>query len=132
MGHSILIVEDEAITVMLYREILKSGGYRIAGTASTGREAIALASSARPDIIIMDIFLNGDITGVDAARQIRRGSDIPIIFVSANTDEMTKSMALTVPNTGYLKKPVNFIDLLNTVGKHLDYFGEVGVSQMAR
>ena len=83
-GTKILIVEDEILIAEDLRNILQRTGYQVVGTASSGIEAIKKADKLRPDLILMDIRLQGDMDGVEAARQIRSKADIPIIYVTAH------------------------------------------------
>lgn len=101
----ILIVEDEAIIAMLIEQVLLSAGYDVCGKVMSGLEAIEAAKSLCPDMIIMDIKITGDMDGIDAARAINSTSDVPIIFISAYADEMTKEKASAVIHYGFFKKP---------------------------
>lgn len=102
---SILIVEDEAIVALDLRYRLEAFGYAICGTASTGDEAIRLARSAHPDIVLMDIQLKGAMDGIEAARHIGEELDVPIVFVTAFTDEATLLRVKSAAPYGYIIKP---------------------------
>lgn len=79
----ILIVEDENIIALNIKKKLKSFGYSIPAIASTGEEALKLTEIILPDLILMDIMLKGEMNGVEAAEQIRKRFDIPIIYLTA-------------------------------------------------
>ena len=90
---SILIVEDEAILALDLCVRLEAEGYTIVGTATTGRQALALFEQQPADIIICDINLRGDWTGIDTARKLKAHHPVPIIYLSALTDRLTLDLA---------------------------------------
>ena len=100
----IMIVEDEAIAAMLLSERIQEWGWKVAGIEGTGRGAISMAADLHPDVILMDIRLKDDVDGIEAARSI--GSNIPIIFFSAYTDEATRQRAAELNPRAFLKKPL--------------------------
>ncbi|MBI5047610.1 MAG: PAS domain S-box protein [Deltaproteobacteria bacterium] len=101
----ILIVEDEEFSSILIRDALKGLGYTVAGIASTGKEAVEKAEATRPDLVLMDIVLKGEMDGVAAAKQIRERCDIPVIYLSALTgDELLKRVEPIEPFE-YILKP---------------------------
>ena len=102
---SILIVEDEAIVALDLRYRLEAFGYAICGTASTGDEAIRVATLAHPDIVLMDIQLKGTMDGIEAARRIGQELEVPIVFVTAFTDEATLTRVKSTAPYGYIIKP---------------------------
>jgi len=101
----ILVVEDEAITAMDMQRCLKKLGFDVPVTAATGEDAIDLAMQLKPDLILMDIILKGDMTGTEAAIHISNRFQIPIIFVTAYNDEKTFNDAKSSNPYGYLSKP---------------------------
>ena len=101
----ILVVDDEATITTHLEERLTHMGYEVAGTASSGSEAIELSKKFNPDIILMDIVMPGKIDGIEAARQIREDQDIPVIFLTAYEDEKLINRAKDVNPLGYLVKP---------------------------
>lgn len=108
---SILIVEDEKISSMLLEHLLSQLGCHIAGTASTGEEAIRQAESSHPDLIIMDVGLKGDMNGIEAARTICQYQQIPVLFLTAYTyEEISKDQNLP-EQFGFLSKPVMIDEL---------------------
>jgi len=102
---SILIVEDEAIVALDLRYRLEAFGYSICGTVATGDDAISVARSVHPDIVLMDIQLKGAMDGIEAAERIGDESGIPIVFVTAFTDEATLSRVKSAAPYGYIIKP---------------------------
>lgn len=108
---NILIVEDEAITAMDIRERLKKFGYHVPAITPSGEEAVEMARSIKPNLILMDIYLKGNIDGTVAAQQISRHQHIPIIFLTAYKDEDTFSRAKLSSPYGYIGKPIDSRDL---------------------
>jgi len=103
----ILIVEDEGIIAADIEDRLKRLGYEASGWASTGEEAIGLAVSTNPDLILMDIMLKGPMDGIEVAEQVRRQYDVPVIFLTAFSDETLLERAVAIEPFSYLLKPFN-------------------------
>jgi len=108
---SILIVEDEAFSAMFLRDALSCEGYQICDTVATGEGAIAIAENKRPDIILMDIRLAGELDGIEAASRIRQKNKIPIIFTTGHSDEKIAARARKVDPVAYLIKPIDIDEL---------------------
>src|SRR3982750_4308612 len=83
----ILVVEDEAITAADLQDRLEAMNYEIAGWATSGEEAIELGGDKRPDLVLMDIILRGVMTGIEAAAVVRSELHIPVIFLTANSND---------------------------------------------
>ncbi len=101
---NILIVEDEIVEAMNLKNSLQSMGYDVLDIVSSGNEAIEKANKLKPDLILMDIFLKGDIDGIEAAKSIKQ-SKIPIIYLTAFLDDNTVNRALLSEPYGYIIKP---------------------------
>ncbi|RJP70674.1 MAG: response regulator [Ignavibacteriales bacterium] len=101
----ILIVEDEAIIAEDLREVLVRLGYDVVAYVSSGEQAIQKAVELKPDLILMDIMIQGDIDGIETAQFIKVRIDIPIIFVTGNADEQTLKRAKVSEPFGYILKP---------------------------
>ena len=101
----VLIAEDDAIGAEFIKAILDSVGYRIAGVAATADEAVALAQSENPDVVLMDIYLRGPETGIDAARRIHLSSDVPVIYLTAFANDALVAEACPSEPYAYLVKP---------------------------
>jgi two-component system, response regulator PdtaR len=103
--YRILVVEDENLTALEIQSKLKLWGYEVADTVSSGEDAVEKALELKPDLILMDIVLKGDITGVDAAKTIKESLNIPIIYLTAySNDEIFQGAKITRPYA-YLIKP---------------------------
>jgi len=101
----ILIVEDEAIVTMDLRYKLEFMGYSVPAEISSGQEAVDAASRLRPDVVLMDIWLGGEMDGIDAAEEIRRRFNIPVVYLTSHADEDTLRRAKTTGPSGYILKP---------------------------
>ncbi len=111
----ILIVEDEAITALDEQETLEEMGYEVVDIVDTGEDAIASAGELKPDLVLMDITLKTEMTGQDAAWQIREKYDIPVIFVTAKGNKAIYDAANYGHTTGYIIKPFDPDKLKATV-----------------
>ena len=101
----ILIVEDEEIVLRDLEGVLGRLGYGISGATSSGEKAVELAAAARPDLVLMDVTLRGEMDGVEATRQIRERLDIPVIYLTGDSDEETFQRAKSANASGYIFKP---------------------------
>ena len=111
----ILIVEDERIEAMNFKKFLIALGYDVVGIVSTGKDAINKVAEFKPDLILMDIILKGDMDGIETVEKIKEESNIPVIYITANHDENIISRAKNTSPLGYLLKPVNKTILKNTI-----------------
>ncbi len=102
---TILIVEDEVIVASDLSRKLERLGYEVCGTAMDGEEAVALAGSLRPHLVLMDIRLEGSTDGIEAARAICRNLDVPIVYLTAHPDTATLERAKLTEPFGYILKP---------------------------
>lgn len=100
-----LIVDDEAIICMQLQERLSVLGYEIVGTAFTGPDGVAMAREKGPDIVLMDILMQGEMAGITAAAEIQSQLNIPIIFITAYAEDAIIHRARSVSPYGYLVKP---------------------------
>ena len=103
---TILIVEDERIIALDLRQKLRKLGYDVPGMAHNGRDAVRMAEDLNPDLVLMDIILEGDMDGIDAARIIRERCNMPVVFVSACNDMPTRTRAMHASPCGFISKPV--------------------------
>lgn len=122
--HRILIVEDEAIVREDLRDMLHSVGYEVVGALMSGAEAVARVEVLRPDLVLMDIRLRGDMDGIDAACRIRRVFPVPVVFLTAFADETTIQRAKTATPFGYLTKPLQERALRATIEVALHRYAE--------
>lgn len=109
--HRIMIVEDEVMISEDIKRTLTQMDYEVIGICSSGEDAISLAINEKPDLMIMDIMLEGNISGIEAAKRIQKQMDIPVIFLTAYADDKTIQTATEAEPYFYLVKPFNENDL---------------------
>jgi len=113
--YKILIVEDEILVATDIEESLESLGYSVQSIADTGKKAIEAVEKQLPDLILMDINLKGEMTGIEAAKIISKKNDVPIIYLTANTDIDTVNKAKVALPYGYIIKPFTDKDLQTNI-----------------
>ena len=101
----VLIVEDDAIIASFIQTKLEDMGYDVVAKARDGRQAIQLARKERPDIILMDVMLDGEIDGIQAVEEIVKSLNIPVIYLTASSDEETIARLMKTEPHGFLIKP---------------------------
>lgn len=114
-GINILVVEDESIVAKDIQQSLKKLGYNVVGVCPTAELAIEKANELRPELVLMDIMLKGELSGIDAAMEIRNKMDIPVIFLTAYADSGTLNKAKETEPFGYIIKPFKEIDLHTSI-----------------
>lgn len=112
---NILIVEDESIVAKDIQMSLRKLGYTVVGICSNGEDAIRTVEEQTPDLVLMDIMLKGNMSGIEAAEQVRARFNIPIIYLTAYADESTLSKAKITEPYGYIIKPFKEIDLRTSI-----------------
>jgi CheY-like chemotaxis protein len=110
-NESILIVEDDDIIARVADWRLKNLGYKVCGRAITGAEAMEIVVKEKPDLVLMDINLKGNIDGIETAKIIKKGFDIPIIYVTSHSDGSTLERAKETNPDGFIRKPFEDDDL---------------------
>jgi two-component system, response regulator PdtaR len=106
----ILVVEDERITAEDIKRSLEKAGYNILDIVATGEEAMKSSEKNNPDLVLMDIVLDGKIDGIEAAETIRNKYNIPIIYLTAYSDKKTlERIKTTNPSAYILKEPFGFL-----------------------
>ncbi len=107
----VLLVEDDNIIAKVAEWRLKNLGYSLCGRATTGAEAMELVVRNKPDIVLMDINIKGDIDGIETARMIKRGFNIPVVYVTSHSDGPTLERAKETHPDGFIMKPFEDNDL---------------------
>ncbi len=107
----ILVVEDDAITAHDIQLTLEKLGYSVAAITDNGIDAVSIAEQLKPDLVLMDIRLKGDMDGIDAAKKITLTNKIPIVYLSAHHEDETVERSKSTSPYGYLLKPLNDRDL---------------------
>jgi len=114
----VIIVEDDLILNLLYESYLERLGFETEGELVYGKTAIETAKKISPDLIVMDISLEGDVDGIDAMLKIRKFSDVPVIYITGNSDPYHVQRAEETNYLEYLTKPIEFDDLKQAIEKH--------------
>lgn len=114
-SESVLIVEDDFIVAKVIEKNLVDLGYTVCGMVATGEEAIAKAGNEKPDLVLMDIQLLGDMDGIAASERIHAAFNIPVIFLTALSDKQTFDRALVTAPYGYIIKPFSQNTLSATI-----------------
>lgn len=114
-GQRILVVEDEIVVAMDIQNSLESWGYEVVDLVTTGEAAISAAKDNRPDLILMDIRLKGNLDGTETAFQIRSEIDVPVIFLTAHTDDHLVDRSKASQPYGYIVKPFEDRELQITI-----------------
>lgn len=115
LKNHILIVEDEAIVASDIQHSLQKLGFFVIGIAASGEVALTLIKDQQPDLILMDIMLQGQLNGLDTAELIMSSYTIPIIFLTAYVDEITLNRAKKCEPFGYIIKPFKEIELQTAI-----------------
>jgi DNA-binding response OmpR family regulator len=110
---TILVVDDEPQILQLVRDYLEHGGFKVV-TAADGSSALRLAATVRPDLIVLDLGLPG-VDGLDVTRSLRRNGEVPIIMLTARTDESDKLVGLELGADDYITKPFSPKELVARV-----------------
>lgn len=113
MKYKVLIVEDEILIGMMIRKKIIARGYEVCDVISTGELAVERVPCEVPDLLLMDICLAGDMNGIEAARQIKKEQDIPVIFFTVNNKDK---------NLIEQSKDVNPVAIIDKLGSIEDLF----------
>ncbi|EPR44037.1 response regulator receiver protein [Desulfovibrio sp. X2] len=111
----VLLVEDEKLIALYYKKVLGASGIDVR-VAHTGEDAVRLAAmEPAPDLLLMDINLEGGIDGIEACSRIKQAADIPVVYVTAYSDQDTRGRAALTNPAAYLIKPVDPPTLLEAI-----------------
>lgn len=111
-----MIVEDSLITVIHLEKLVTNAGHHVLSKTDYAEKVAHLCEEHMPDLILMDIMLNGDMTGLDAAEQLRGSQlDVPIIFISALSDTKTQKRIHAVTNSKLVAKPFDHNELVSAI-----------------
>lgn len=111
----ILIVEDQLIITMDLEYMLEELGYQVCGISTTYEDAVSAIKSSQPDLVLIDIILSGEKTGIDLAHEINRSYRIPFIFLTSHADRSTIEAAKSTKPSGYIVKPFNRNDVYASI-----------------
>ena len=102
---AVLLVEDEALVALDVRRTLQRFGYTVCATTATADDAVRIAGAMRPDVVLMDIRLQGERDGISAAAEIRQHLGLPIVYITAYADPQTRARAAATGPSGFVSKP---------------------------
>lgn len=114
-GEAIFIVEDERIVAEDLKRMLERLGYKIVGTAASGEDALKKVEAVKPNLVLMDIRIQGPMDGIDVAEHIFAQHDIPVIYLTAYADDLTVDRAKGTLASGYILKPFEERGLKSTI-----------------
>ena len=117
---NVLIIEDELLLAMLNQQVVENAGYFVVGTLTTGEDAVEAAKNNNLDLILMDIFLDGEIDGISAMEKIRTFSNVPVIYVTGNSDPTAQARAEKTNYSHFLVKPVMPNTLQNAIQETIE------------
>ncbi len=112
---TVLIVEDDLILNLLYESYMEKLGFDPIGELVYGKTAIEMAKNSNPDLILMDIALEGEIDGIETMARIREFSDVPVIYITGNSDPFHKERAEATNFTDFLIKPIELPELRHSL-----------------
>jgi len=115
----IMIVEDERIVALDVGGMVRRLGHEVCAVTASGEEALRLFPGAAPDLVLMDIMLEGELDGVETSRRLRGLRDIPVIFASAYSDEVTRLRAFETGPSAFLVKPLDIDSLGRAIRRAL-------------
>ena len=115
---NVIIVEDDKVISLLLSKMIERIGFDILDIIPKGREALTQIQLQKPDLIFMDIMLEDDVNGIDVIKQLRElAVDIPVIYITGNSDQYTRQRAEETGYLDFLIKPVSFDELSRSVKK---------------
>jgi DNA-binding NarL/FixJ family response regulator len=118
-GKRVLVVEDEALVAIEIAAILRDAGYEVLGPVGTGIAGFTRAMASSPDLVLMDIGLPGATDGIGAASAIRDQMNLPIVYVTGNTDLHLMDRVIASRPAGFVQKPFTPEELLRAVRQAL-------------
>lgn len=111
----ILVVEDDTIIALTIESRLRQFGYEVVGRASTGEDALKKVKEFQPDLVLMDIHIKGPMDGIQTAERVYGFYNIPVVYLTAYSDENTLERAQKTSPFGYIVKPFNDDTLRSTI-----------------
>lgn len=116
----VLIVEDNLILSLLEERLLTKMGHKVVGKVTSGEKAVEVYNKTKPDFVIMDISLSGKMDGFEATNRIRENADVPVIFVSGNSDRYEKICLTKKGFNEFVSKPFTYKDLADPISRIWD------------
>lgn len=107
----ILIIEDDRLISLMLSKMVQKMGHEVLAVHAQGEKAVTSADELPVDLILMDIMLEGNMDGIEAMQEIQSKHNVPVIYITGNSDESTKTRASSTDYAAYLVKPVTFTQL---------------------
>ena len=107
----VLIVEDDFMLCLINKKSMELIGHTVVATVTNGANAIKEAKIHNPDVVLMDLRLNGDLDGIDTMNEIAKFSNVPVIYLTGNSDEINKQRAAKTNLLGFCVKPIHFEEI---------------------
>lgn len=117
MVKKVLIVEDDMILSMVNKKYVELLGHKVAQAVRSGQDAIDAVKKYHPDIILMDIRIEGQMDGIEAMKEIRKFSEVPVVYLTGNSEPITKQRAEQTNMLAFCIKPISLDDLKNILDK---------------
>lgn len=113
----VLIIEDDMILALSLEIMLKKLGFTEVKKAHTGEKALEILVEFDPDLMLVDIFLGIGISGIDAVKKIQKEKEVPVIYITGNSDDYHRNLAYETDYISYLVKPITFTELKKALTK---------------
>lgn len=107
----ILVVEDDYILALVQVKFIQKMGFDVVGSVTNGLDAIEAVKTQSPDVIIMDVRIEGDLDGVDTMAEIRKFSNVPVIYLTGNSEYALMERVKETDMKGFFVKPINYSEL---------------------
>jgi response regulator of citrate/malate metabolism len=121
---TVIIVEDDMLLSLVEERIVEKLGFNVIAKAVSGEEAIIKIKKYQPDVVVMDISLKGDIDGIETVGRIRSFTNVPVIYISGNTDKQHIARAKKTGFVAFLVKPLSHNDMVLPMEKAIQQSGE--------
>lgn len=116
MVKKVLIVEDDTILSMINKKYVELLGHKVIQSVRTGQGAIDAVKKHNPDLILMDIRIEGEMDGIEAMCEIRKFSNTPVVYLTGNSEPSSKIRAEGTGMLGFFIKPISLDDLKSVLG----------------
>lgn len=111
MSKNVLVVEDDHILALVQTKFIQKMGFNVVASVTSGLQAIEAVRKYAPDVVIMDIRIDGDMDGVATMQEIQKFSNVPVIYSTGNSESGIFERAQTTNMKGFFVKPVNYDEL---------------------
>lgn len=125
---TVIIVEDDMVLSLVAERIIQMLGFKVVAKAASGEQAIEKIKEHQPDVLLMDISLEGSIDGIETVSRIRSFSNVPVIYISANSDKHHKARAKKTGYIDFLSKPISQNKMVLPMEKAIQKGGEYNIN----